>query len=118
MAGQGTTAAAAAPQLDALNGMRFFAVFHIFIYHLWSVRFEIPGPKSGPMRNAYANMDDFAPWLNGELSTTRGRRGATSCGTARACRSIYWCCTTWRWAAASPHGCSRAGHGPRCARVE
>ena len=32
----------AAPQLTALNGMRFFAVFHIFLYHLWSVRFESP----------------------------------------------------------------------------
>ena len=58
----------AAPQLDALNGMRFFAVFHIFLYHLWSVRFEVPGPKSGPMVNAYANMEAFPPWLNNLLA--------------------------------------------------
>jgi hypothetical protein len=30
----------AAPQLTALNGIRFFAVFHIFLHHLWSVRYE------------------------------------------------------------------------------
>jgi peptidoglycan/LPS O-acetylase OafA/YrhL len=67
----------AAPQLTALNGMRFFAVFHIFLYHLWSVRFETPngqGPK-GPFASAYANMESFPAWLNnliahGYLSTS------------------------------------------------
>jgi hypothetical protein len=37
----------AAPQLNALNGMRFFAVFHIFLFHLWSVRFEMGASKPG-----------------------------------------------------------------------
>jgi peptidoglycan/LPS O-acetylase OafA/YrhL len=58
----------AAPQLNALNGMRYFAVFHIFLYHLWSVRFEMPGPKEGAMANAYANMDAFPAWLNNLLA--------------------------------------------------
>jgi len=57
----------AAPQLAALNGMRFFAVFHIFLFHLWSVRFE--GPRnSGPFADAYANMDEFPRWLNNLLA--------------------------------------------------
>jgi peptidoglycan/LPS O-acetylase OafA/YrhL len=57
----------AAPQLTALNGIRFFAVFHIFLYHLWSVRFE-GGPKEGPMAKAYSNMDAFPAWLNNLLA--------------------------------------------------
>ena len=64
----------AAPQLTALNGMRFFAVFHIFLYHLWSIRFESPR-QQGAFANAYANMDRFPSWLNnliahGYLSTS------------------------------------------------
>ena len=47
--------------------MRFFAVFHIFLYHLWSVRFESPRSE-GPFANAYANMDSFPPWLNNLLA--------------------------------------------------
>ena len=68
--------AEAGPQLNALNGMRFFAVFHIFMYHLWSVRNEMPGGKPrGQFANAYANMDEFPRWLNnlvahGYLSTS------------------------------------------------
>ena len=57
----------AAPQLDALNGMRFFAVFHIFLYHLWSVRYEMPD-KQGPMATAFANMDGFPAWLSNFLA--------------------------------------------------
>ena len=37
MANDNAPAADAAPQLDALNGMRFFAVFHIFLHHIWSI---------------------------------------------------------------------------------
>jgi len=64
----------AAPQLTALNGMRFFAVFHIFLFHLWSIRFESPR-QQGAFANAYANMDSFPSWLNhliahGYLSTS------------------------------------------------
>ena len=58
----------AAPQLTALNGMRFFAVFHIFLYHLWSMRFEMPRQKDGPMATAYANMEEFPHWLNNLLA--------------------------------------------------
>jgi peptidoglycan/LPS O-acetylase OafA/YrhL len=56
----------AAPQLAALNGMRFFAVFHIFLYHLWSMRFE--AHLTGAFANAYANMDEFPRWLNNLLA--------------------------------------------------
>jgi len=64
----------AAPQLTALNGMRFFAVFHIFLYHLWSVRFEAPR-QQGAFASAYANMESFPTWFNnliahGYLSTS------------------------------------------------
>jgi peptidoglycan/LPS O-acetylase OafA/YrhL len=64
----------AAPQLDALNGMRFFAVFHIFLYHIWSTHFELPRAQ-GNFANVYANLDDFPRWLNnliahGYLSTS------------------------------------------------
>ncbi len=52
------------PQLDALNGMRFFAVFHIFLYHIWSTRFEIPQPREAPFKNVYANLDTFPAWLD------------------------------------------------------
>ncbi len=52
------------PQLDALNGMRFFAVFHIFLYPIWSTRFEIPQPREAPFRNVYANLDTFPAWLD------------------------------------------------------
>ena len=59
----------AAPQLTALNGMRFFAVFHIFLYHLWSVRFETPH-QEGAFANAYANMDSFPAWFNNLTAST------------------------------------------------
>lgn len=66
----------AAPQLTALNGIRFFAVFHIFLHHLWSVRYETPhGDGAGPLAKAFANMDAFPAWLtnflaHGYLSTS------------------------------------------------
>jgi peptidoglycan/LPS O-acetylase OafA/YrhL len=62
-----TTTADAAPQLTGLNGIRFFAVFHIFLYHLWSIRFEAPR-QQGQFANALANMDSFPPWLNNMLA--------------------------------------------------
>ena len=62
-----TLGADAAPQLDALNGMRFFAVFHIFLFHIWSAHFEMPR-QSGPLANVYANLDDFPRWLNNLLA--------------------------------------------------
>ncbi len=70
-----STDADAPPQLTALNGMRFFAVFHIFLYHLWSIRFEAPHTQPPPFNNAYANLDHFPPWLSnvmahGYLSTS------------------------------------------------
>ena len=68
MAHENANKAAAAPQLTALNGMRFFAVFHIFLYHLWSMRFEVPRQKDGPMASAYANMEEFPRWLNNLLA--------------------------------------------------
>lgn len=67
MANENAPAADAAPQLDALNGMRFFAVFHIFLHHIWSSRFE-GDLRDGPMANMYANMDGFPHWLNNILA--------------------------------------------------
>jgi peptidoglycan/LPS O-acetylase OafA/YrhL len=64
----------AVPQLVALNGMRFFAVFHIFLFHLWSIRFETPR-QQGPFANAFNTLDGLPRWLNnliahGYLSTS------------------------------------------------
>jgi len=56
-----------APQLTALNGMRFFAVFHIFLYHIWSTRFETD-QSHGRFANAYANLESFPRWLNNLLA--------------------------------------------------
>ena len=67
MANKDAPAVDAAPQLDALNGMRFFAVFHIFLHHIWSSRFE-GDLKDGPVSNMYANMDSFPHWLNNILA--------------------------------------------------
>jgi peptidoglycan/LPS O-acetylase OafA/YrhL len=57
----------AAPTLTALNGIRFFAVFHIFLHHIWSVRFETPRGE-GPFANAYSTLDSFPGWLNNLLA--------------------------------------------------
>jgi peptidoglycan/LPS O-acetylase OafA/YrhL len=56
-----------APQLTALNGMRFFAVFHIFLFHLWSTRFETPA-RPAPFDKVFANMEGFPAWLNNFLA--------------------------------------------------
>jgi peptidoglycan/LPS O-acetylase OafA/YrhL len=56
------------PQLTALNGMRFFAVFHIFLYHLWSTRFESPSRPPAPFDKVFANMESFPVWLNNLLA--------------------------------------------------
>lgn len=56
-----------APQLVALNGMRFFAVFHIFLYHLWSTRFD-GSQRAAPFDKVFANMDHFPGWLNNLLA--------------------------------------------------
>jgi peptidoglycan/LPS O-acetylase OafA/YrhL len=58
----------AAPQLDALNGMRFFAVFHIFLFHIWSTRVKVPRDAGGKFANAYTNLEDFPRWLNNLLA--------------------------------------------------
>src|SRR5688572_13296022 len=69
MTNPGPQDAETAPQLTALNGMRFFAVFHIFLFHLWSVRFESPRqPADNPLSRALANMDAFPVWLNNLLA--------------------------------------------------
>ena len=68
MSNDNTAVADTAPQLDALNGMRFFAVFHIFLYHIWSVRFEAPAVRQAPFDKVYANLDSFPPWLNNLLA--------------------------------------------------
>jgi peptidoglycan/LPS O-acetylase OafA/YrhL len=68
MANDIASRADAPPQLNALNGMRFFAVFHIFLYHLWSVRFESPAKPAGQFANVFANMETFPAWLNNLLA--------------------------------------------------
>lgn len=59
--------AESAPTLTALNGIRFFAVFHIFLYHLWSIRFETPRGE-GAFGNAYSTLDSFPGWLSNLLA--------------------------------------------------
>jgi peptidoglycan/LPS O-acetylase OafA/YrhL len=48
----------AAPQLTPLNGIRFFAVFHIFLYHLWSSRYE-GNLKDSPTPDVYGGLDSL-----------------------------------------------------------
>jgi len=56
-----------APTLTALNGIRFFAVFHIFLHHVWGIRFESPRGE-GVFANAYSTLDSFPSWLNNVLA--------------------------------------------------
>jgi peptidoglycan/LPS O-acetylase OafA/YrhL len=42
-------------------------VFHIFLYHIWSTRFET-GQSKGQFANAYANLESFPHWLNNLLA--------------------------------------------------
>ncbi len=58
---------ATAPQLTALNGVRFFAVFHIFLYHLWSTRYEADITK-GEFSGVYAQLDSLPTWLSNFLA--------------------------------------------------
>jgi peptidoglycan/LPS O-acetylase OafA/YrhL len=63
-----------APQLTPLNGIRFFAVFHIFLFHLWSTRNE-GDLKEGPTPNVYDGLDSLPALANnfvahGYLSTS------------------------------------------------
>jgi len=57
----------AAPTLTALNGIRFFAVFLIFLHHVWGIRFESPRGE-GPWANAYSTLDRFPEWFINLLS--------------------------------------------------
>lgn len=62
----------AVPQLTPLNGIRFFAVFHIFLYHLWSARNEM---AKGEMAHVYEGLDSLPHRLSnfvahGYLSTS------------------------------------------------
>src|SRR6186713_987917 len=64
----------AAPQLTPLNGIRFFAVFHIFLYHLWSTRNE-GNLKTGQVPHVYEGLDSLPHWASnfiahGYLSTS------------------------------------------------
>ncbi|HEY5810020.1 MAG TPA: acyltransferase [Povalibacter sp.] len=64
------------PQLTPLTGVRFFAVFHIFIYHIWSSRNERPaGDNDQRFADMYAGLDTLPQWLSniiahGYLSTS------------------------------------------------
>ena len=53
-----------APQLTPLNGIRFFAVFHIFLFHLWAVRSEMvrAGATSDHRFGGMFAALDTAPW--------------------------------------------------------
>ena len=55
------------PQLTALNGVRFFAVFHIFLHHLWSTRYETDLTK-GQFAQVYEQLDALPSWLNNVLA--------------------------------------------------
>jgi peptidoglycan/LPS O-acetylase OafA/YrhL len=68
------TPADPAPQLTPLDGVRFFAVFHIFLYHLWSVRYE-SGMATGEFADVYGGLDALPRWVHnfiahGYLSTS------------------------------------------------
>jgi peptidoglycan/LPS O-acetylase OafA/YrhL len=67
MADENNKDADSTPQLTALNGIRYFAVFHIFLYHIWSTRFET-GQAQGQVSNAFANLDSIPRWLNNLLA--------------------------------------------------
>ncbi len=56
------------PQLTALTGVRFFAVFHIFLYHLWSTRYERQPGGDGPFADVYRALDTLPQWLNNILA--------------------------------------------------
>ncbi len=61
------TAPDAALQLTSLNGIRFFAVFHIFLFHLWSTRNE-GDLKNGPMAEVYGGLDTLPRLANNFLA--------------------------------------------------
>lgn len=70
MQGQSTESGSASPrplELTPLTGVRFFAVFHIFLYHLWSSRYEADLAK-GPFKDMYGALDALPPWLNNLLA--------------------------------------------------
>jgi peptidoglycan/LPS O-acetylase OafA/YrhL len=67
MSSNNIIAADAAPQLTPLNGIRFFAVFHIFLYHLWSSRNE-GDLKTGQMSHVYEGLDSLPPLLSNFLA--------------------------------------------------
>jgi peptidoglycan/LPS O-acetylase OafA/YrhL len=48
--------------ITALNGLRFFAVFHIFLHHVWSTRYET-GLTEGQFAGVYAQLDAMPDWL-------------------------------------------------------
>ncbi len=56
-----------AQQLTALTGIRFFAVFHIFLHHLWSTRYETDLTK-GQFAGMYEQLDALPAWLNNILA--------------------------------------------------
>ncbi len=62
-----STEADAAPQLTPLNGIRYFAVFHIFLYHLFSVRYE-GDLRKGPMKDVYGALDALPQALHNVLA--------------------------------------------------
>lgn len=57
----------AAPQLTPLNGIRYFAVFHIFLYHLWSSRNDTD-LKSGRTPHVFEGLDSLPGVLSNFLS--------------------------------------------------
>ena len=67
MSEAGNPAGDAAPQLTPLNGIRFFAVFHIFLYHLWSTRHETDFLRD-QFADVYAGLDSLPAWANNLLA--------------------------------------------------
>ena len=64
----------ARPQLPALTGIRFFAIFHIFLHHLWAVHHYLGG-EGGIVEGIFPLFNDAPVWLisfmaNGWVSTS------------------------------------------------
>lgn len=62
------------PQLPALTGIRFFAIFHIFLHHLWAVHHYLGG-EGGMVEGIFPVLNNAPSWMisfmaNGWVSTS------------------------------------------------
>ena len=62
---QGSTESNNSYHLPALTGIRFFAIFHIFMFHLWSLYWS---PKPEEMSGMLSGFDNVSTTLGAFLS--------------------------------------------------